>query len=283
MIDCFELWEKFIGSVNTQQGGAVKPHRNFIHWVNDISASLYEEKFEAWGKSRKIVDDLARPFLKSVSIQVKDIRGSNYGIMEYPNDYGHFSSARFFYNKKIKKGMPLPGLPIYSCNGQEQKEGQKPQFLDEETWEIVQSQREAEQRNKDEEEADIFTEYPIDEVDNSRWGAMLQHRTKTASLDSPKITQYEGGFKVAPAKLGIVVFDYLKKPADATFAYTVSPGNPQTGEGDEIVYDRKNAKPLEWSSLVINEFIVRLEKKYGKFVREPFVYQTAEADRQTTV
>ncbi len=137
-IDLFELWEQLVGSVNTHQGGSIKPHRNFVNWVYAVSISLYEEKFQGWEKSKKIIDDLSRPFLKSINIQVRDVPGADYGIMDFPDDYGHHSSARYFSIEG--KGSPLEGLPLYDCKGQKYAEQTCPAFLTEDLWEILRSQ-----------------------------------------------------------------------------------------------------------------------------------------------
>ena len=59
----------------------------------------------------------------------------------------------------------------------------------------------------------------------------------------------------------------------------------KTGHAEalNIVYDKSNSQPLEWSSLVYNEFLIRMEKKYGKMIREDFIWQTSESDRKSTV
>jgi hypothetical protein len=283
VIDLFDLWEKFIGSVNMPQGGAVKPHRNYVHWVHDISNSLFEEKFTGWGRSQKIIDDLARPFLTSVAIQVQDVKGSNYGELKFPEDYAHYSSTRYF--TKNEKGVPLPGLQFCDCNGKVIDTTQEcPSFLDQEAWDIIKQQKEVEDNEAEKTNAaNLFKEYPVDKVGNDRWGALLEHRFLSPTSKRPKVTDMNGGLKVAPAGVGIVILDYLAKPKKPVFKYKVTPGNEQTGEGDEFQYDKANSVPLQWSELVINEFVIRLEKKYGKFVRDQFVSQVAEDDRKQLI
>jgi hypothetical protein len=294
MIDLFQLWEKLIGAVNMPQGGAVKPHRNFVHWVNDISISLYEEKFIDWEKSQKNIDDLSRPFLKSVSLQVQDVPGSNYGLIKFPADYGHYSSTRYFAkgNGDDMKGVPLPGLEFCDCNGKKiDVTGDCPSFLDEEIFDILKQEQIQKENEQGKENAELFKEFPVDKISNSRWGAALEHRFLGPKKTRPLVTdanvnidgQTSGGLKVAPAGIGIVILDYLKKPAPAKFGYKVLPGDELTGEGDDLVYDPTSSVALEWSELVINEFVHRLEEKYGKFVRDQFTYQTSANDVKTKV
>lgn len=290
MIHIFDLFENICGRVNTQQGGAIRPHRDFLQWCNDISVSLFEEKFAGgWEKSQKIQDDLTRPFLVSVNLPVTNTPGSLDGNLPFPKDYGHFSAARYIQAMKGDKTLYLPKPGKLCCDGEGAllEKDCKPAYIDEETWDAIQSQKEAEKKNSDEkpyagtyEKVQVVT---VDKVRNSEWTGMLEDRFSRPTMELPKITQYDGGFKVAPAGIGIINLDYLRKPKPATFEYTVVPGDPVTGKGDYIVYNRTTSVPLEWSELVINEFITRLEKTYGKKIREGFIWETSESDRKSTV
>jgi hypothetical protein len=277
-IDVFQLWEKWIGNVNTHQGGHVKPERNFLNWCNDISFSLFETKFaSSWEKSQKVDDDLAKPFLKTKNIEVKN------GIAKYPEDYAHFSAARVSFRKSDGAIGFRPGVPFIDCNGNELPEKSCPKFISEEVYEIIQSQQSAEKpKDIEEAEADEFGEKNIDKVDSGRWGAIMDHRFSRPTLNNPAITQGEGGWKVAPAGVKNIIVDYLRKPMLATFNYKVVPGDIVTGQGDNIQYDPNGSKPLEWDELIVNEFLNLLEKKYGKFIREEFIWQTSESDRTKT-
>lgn len=285
MITSFELYQKICGNANTQQGGHIKPNTNFIDWVNDTSFALFEEKFaSSWEKSQKIDDDLAQPFLKSINIEVKAVPGAGYGIIKYPEDYGHFSTARFFLSKESDKDGSegfLCGCDFHTADGKVVKDQKcKPAFISQEVWDIMETQKDAEDK-KDGNEIiqEKFEEIEIDKVVNSRWGALCKHRFNKPTKKKPKITQFDGGFKIAPAGIKVIVLDYLRKPNKATFEYTVIAGDPTTGKGDTIVYNANSSKPLEWSDLAINEFTNRIEKKYGKFIRNDFLWQTSEADR----
>jgi hypothetical protein len=282
MIDIFDLWEEFIGSVNTHQGGSVKPHRNFTKWLHTISLGLYEEKFQAWGKGQKILDDLSAPFCKSVNLQIKAVSGAGYGIANFPDDYGHFDAVRFYLYKG--KPAPLPDLPIYNCLGSVEKPDTRPSYIDEEVWEYMQAEKKATQAREGKpisENAPL--EAPIDKINSDRWGAMLTHRRNKPTLERPKVNQHGKGLRVAPAQVNILVLDYLKKPAAPVFKYKTVAGDPRTGEGDIMVYDRQASTQLEWSELVRGEFINRLETKYGKYIREQFVYQAADNDRKQNI
>jgi hypothetical protein len=282
MIDVFDIWEKFVSNANVQQGGQVKPERTFANWLHDISLELYEEKFSDWEKSQKILDDLSRPFLVTANMQVADVSGANYGVAAFPDDYGHYSTSRYYtYNGK---GVPIDKLPFFDCNGNLYEGATPPASLDPEVWALYKGQVRASAKKAGIDlPVSLREEHPVDKVSNASWGSVIKHRFNGARKDRIKITQFEGGIKVAPAGVGVIVVDYLKKPTKPSFAYTVIPGDPITGQGDVIVYDKAKSKPLEWSELVLNEFLIRLDKKYGKRIREAFIWQTSEHDRNSTI
>lgn len=247
MIDVFELYNKVCGTVNTHQAGMIKPQRQFVEWVNDESAQLFEEKFAgAWQKNQKITDDLSAPFLRSLPVKVIDGGIAN-DIIRFPPEYGHISAIRFYHRGFTEFPEIKP-----ECEDPVGKDDYRYQLPEE------------------------VTEQEVDIVDNARWGAIFKHKTRKPKFDRPYATQFEGGFKIAPKGISYVVVDFLRRPKLATFKYTV-------GTDDYIVYDKANSQPLEWSSLVINEFINRAEMKYGKFTRDAFIYQAGEKEKATTL
>ncbi len=269
MIDMFDLWRKFCGRVNTAQGGHARPEGNFQEWVNDSSLSLYEEKFAVAGKSQKVADDIGRPFLRSVNIHVKD------GVAKYPEDYGHYSSSRYYLAGK--NSVPKEDLDLYDSCGKKVSMDERPATISEEDWEIIQISK---GKNK---EPIKTKQIQTVLVSNDRWGSMQTSRFAGPTATSPKLSQFDDGFRVAPDDISIFVLDYYKVPRKAVFAYTVDPGNPITGDGDYIIYDKAKSVSLEWSDLVINEILNRLEIHYAKYIREGFNYQVAENERTKTV
>jgi hypothetical protein len=246
MIDLFVLWEKFTSGVNTHQGGHARPHREFTSWVNDISKEIFEEKFKnGWQKSQKITDDIGQPFLKSEPLPLT--AGSvTYDLLAYPSDYGHFSSCRIFHKEGSNAGEKV------ECSKRD-----SPDVAEEHYYE-----------NQDEN----LCEKTIDLIDNRRWGALCEHKTKKPSFEKPYMTQTNGGFKISPKGVGYVVLDYLRLPKEATFSYTVGPD-------DQIIYNQAGSQPLEWSELLIPEFLARLSTKYGKRIRNEFVYQAGSKEK----
>lgn len=242
MIDVYDLWLDFCAEYNTHQRGHVRPESTFLRWVNNISKDLFEEKFANWPKSQGLSDDLSRPFLRSRIIRVE--KGNVLGdLMPYPGDYAHFSSARFYVSEnKVIEPSDLCDTRegFYKCN-----------------------------------EETIYTEKIIKLIDNNRWSKLLEHKMKRPSIVNPAMTQYDSGFKVSPKNIPYIIFDYLKKPVDATFVYTTA------SPGDFVVYDRAASKKLEWSPLLKGEFLARLGLKYGKFTGSQMVYEMSNAEKKS--
>lgn len=261
MIDLFQLYEKFCGTYNTQQGGHVRPSRNFVDWANDISMELFKEYVPLAEKNQQIKDYLS-PFLKSKNIVINTVPGAMHDIIKFPADYEHYASARVFYDSN-RNGCSCTGLPV--IDGNSGKECELP-YQDEDD------------RNKNK-VGNELCEVSIIKVDNQRWGSICAHKTLFPTKESPKITQFEGGFKIAPKNIGVMVLDYYRKPVFATFNYTIT--NP--GNIDEYYQYNENASTkLEWSPVLVSEFINRIGKKYGKFIREQFIFETSELDRKVS-
>jgi hypothetical protein len=262
MITSYELFQKLIGTANTHQGGHVRPNRNFIDWVNDISLEIFNEEYQAWEKTQVISDRLS-VFLSSVNVQVVPVGGQMWDLITLPADYEHFSSARVIR----LNGAPvaIKGLPVISsvdgCSS-----GSCTTYID------------ADQAALNARAADLqIIEKDIEKVTNNRWGSICEHKFLRPTFDAPKCTQFDGGLKIAPKGLGIIVLDYLRLPRKATFDYTLI--NPGT-EDEFMQYNAATSISLEWKQTLIPEFLSRLETKYGKYVRDPGMYQMAVQDGQ---
>lgn len=255
MIDVFDLWERFKGVANTQQGGHARPERNFIQWVNTISAELFEEKFADYGKSQQIADTLAQPFLVSVNVALDGSGREPYDLMKLPEDYGHFSSARILIGDD-GKGCACSELP--TIDGATGKCKVIPGHIDD-----PDEQKAAEiQANASR------VEVAINKIDNSRWGAVFQHPRRKPTVTNPYLTQFEKGFKVAPKGVGMIVLDYLRKPKTATFAYTLD-------ANENMIYNKAGSVPVDWTDLMVDEFLKRLLVRYGTYTQQPFLIQAS--------
>lgn len=263
MIDLFELYQSFQSYVNTFQGGWFRPQSDFQRACNDISNQLWNEWTSQAEISKEVKDNL-RYFLKSENIKVVTEK-SSFGRIDVPKDYGRSASLRVITDGK--SFFPSEDVNDGKCDGFETDEERAENYYD------------------------SIIEVNVDVVDNSRWGAANKHLTKKPKITKPLATQIgqqdgssdtiRSGFKISPRDVSVVVLDYYIKPRDAVFAYTITPGNLQTGAGDQIVYDKSRSKPLQWPETMIGEFLVRLGERYGAFTRDQFMAQFSTQQKKT--
>lgn len=246
MIDLFDLYKDFGSRVNIQQGGWFRPQTDFVNACNVISNELWEHYTNMAEKSQEVKDNLF-PFLKSKNIIV-DNKGI-YGTFPSPKEYGRFATARIIVTED--HCVPCKEVDNGSCTNGDFK---TPEELTEDYYDTV-------------------TQYEVDLVDTNKWAAMNQHKTKKPTILSPKIRQVNGVFQVAPRKVSVIVLDYYVKPKNATFEYTNAPGNVQTGAGDQIIYNQKDSKPLEWPETMRGQFLDRLQTVYSQFTRDQMLAQ----------
>jgi len=247
-IDPYDLYLSFASTVNTFIGGWFRPNTDFIVKANDISNAMWVKWTAIAEKSQEARDNLIF-FLKSKSALVKK-SNSYYGTFNPPADYGRFASAKMYVTSE---GKTIPAKGIDKCDP------------DDKTWDDFKT--EAEKINdyyKDVSEVDIAN------IDNQRWSAFTRHETKKPTMGKPGITQINASFQVAPRDITVVVLNYYVKPTNAVFAYEISPGDPSTGEGDQLLYNNDKSKALPWPNTIRNEFIAALGEAYSFFTREQF-------------
>lgn len=255
MIDIYSLWLDFVSALNLSQNGWFRPDTDFLRAVNEISIRLWNKWTGQAEKSQEEKDKLF-PFLKSLNIAVSSA-GAYYGIAKKPKDYGRLASVRIVVHTS---GTTCPDKNIDEgkCDGFETKEEFEDKYLDN------------------------VTEYTARIIDNQKWGAFCEHKTKGPKLDNPGITQVNDSFKVAPRKVSVIALDYYVEPTPATFKYTVVAGNPQTGAGDQLVYDTTSTK-LQWPEQMRNEFIEELKKWYTLYIRDQIGNQINLSQKQVPV
>lgn len=260
MIDMFDLWQRFCADNNTFQGGFFRPERDFEKDVNSISLEAFVE-FTAQDEKNQQLDDWLAPFANTINIIVTPQSG-NWGLAKYPDapkypPYGAYKSARSLQHK----GQCLceEGADVY----------QDGECINNET--ALQKIQRVERYK-----AGIY-EAPITKVESSHWGSCLQHETKCPTFEDPKLTQYKDGYSVAPGTVSVIVLDYYQKPKPAKFAYTIAPGNTQTGAGDYLIYNQAASTPLEWPETMIPYFLDKLQKKYAKFTGNTQLFQMNKA------
>ena len=252
MLSLFTIWQSFQSLVNTAQNSFFRPYTDFQQSVNDISKELWDQWTSSSEKNQQVRDYLA-PFLKSKNIMVQP-RNSYYGVVLYPKDYGRYASAAVWSIRN--QCVPCPDVDNGKCKGYKTQEEVNEEYY----------------RNIEERQVDL--------IDEQRWKACLTHLTKMPTIQAPKITQIDGGWKVAPKDVSIIVLDYYKVPAEGTFLYTVEPGNPQTGSGDYIIFNTSSVS-LEWPETVLNYFLWKLAKRYGVFIGNQFLAQFSEQQKMT--
>lgn len=248
MIDPFDLYLSFQSTVNTFQGGWFRPETDFIQKCNDISKKLWDKWTRMAEKSQEVKDNLF-PFFKSKNYIVKN--AGVYSAFSPDADYGRFAAARII----IEGDRFVPNIKLGWGEGCENaaKEFKTEAEITDEYYDEVR-------------------QFDVDMIDDIKWGAVNKHKTKKPTVESPKMRQINGGFEVAPRKVSVIVLDYYREPKIATFKYTLSPGDVQTGAGDQIIYN-KESQPLEWPFNVRDEFLVGLGEAYGVFTRDQFVTQ----------
>lgn len=252
MLSLFKIWTSFQSYVNTFQGSWYRPISDFQPAVNDISMQLWENWTALLEKSQEIQDRLS-PFKMSKNLVVNGAT-ARYGELKFPKDYDRFSSARIIRHNDTC--VPCPDVDGGACDGFKTQEEVTDKYFD------------------------GLKESRVELVDNQRWAACLDHLTKKPTLEAPKMVQTKSGWNVAPRKVSVIVLDWYKRPKEGTFRYTITPGNPQTGAGDFLVYDDALSEKLEWEESIINEFIWRLGERFGLFTYNQFTAQISTQLKQ---
>lgn len=241
----YNLWQSFITTVNTFQGGWYRPQTDFQQKVNDIQMELWVKWTNESEKSQEARDNLSF-FLKSKNIIASPEKG-NFSSVDYPKDYGRFSSMNIIFSKESKKTYPSKDVDKGDCDG----------------W-----------TNDEEKTEDYYNSLENSDVqliDNQRWSACLSHLRKFPTLNNPKVTEINERFQVSPRGVSVVVLNYYVRPNNAVFGYKLASGDRQTGGGAQIIFDQGKSEDLSWPVTVKNEFIVRLGEAYGIFTREQFL------------
>lgn len=263
MIDLFDLYNRFNSDVNTFQGGSIRPERDFEKIVNSISQDIWNDWTAQAEKTQEINDGL-NPFLKSVNIIVSPASG-NYGIATFPKDYGRYSVARVLLHKET-------GEKELSCVCDTSKD----QFEDGECTGHGDKETPEQKQARIEKYKDGIIEGLCTKVESSKWASMLDHKSKCPTFEEPGVTQFDKGLKVAPRKVSVIVLDYYIKPAYAKFIFTIATGNPQTGAGDYMIYDKVASTQLEWPETMIPYFLERLSTWYSKYTRDAQLFQMSK-------
>lgn len=254
MIDAFDLWNSFQSAVNTFQGGFFRPQTDFIQACNDLSKKFWNTGRKEAEKSQFWKDNMA-PFMKKKNYKVLAPKVNAY--FKPDKDYGGFAAARII----VYKDSFLTDRTVDEGKCANDSEFVSDVELSEDYYENVR-------------------EYDIELIDDIKWGAMNRHKTKGPTLDKPKMRQIDGGFEVLPRKVTVVVLDYYREPVNATYLYSISAGDEQTGAGDNLIYSQQS-RPLEWPFNMRDEFLIGLGERYSVFTRQEFLYSVSQQSKKT--
>lgn len=253
-IGTYDLYLSFLTAVNTFQGGWYRPQSDFQQKVNDISLALWVKWTNEAEKSQEARDNLIF-FLKSKNVIAKQAK-ANYAIVTPPADYARFATMSII--TVDEKTYPSLEVEQGKCEGLE--------------WD---------QEQINEEYYASITQNDVQLIDKMRWESCLNHPTKGPTLEEPKAVQINEEFRVAPRQVSVVVLSYYINPTPAVFAYTLAPGDRQTGAGAQIIFNKTGSKDLPWPLTVKNEFIIRLGEAYGLFTRDQFVSRFSTEQKMT--
>lgn len=247
MIDIYELYKAFLSRCNTFVGGWWRPDTDFEVQANIVSKEFWEKYTRQAEKSQEITDDL-RTFLRSKNMIVTPAN-SYYGTFNTPENYGRFASGRLI----------VAGNACIPCREVDNGQCANGEFKSQE--EIT------------EDYYNTISEVRVEKIENQKWSSVLEHLTKRPTLAAPKMTQVDDKFKVAPRQASVIVLDYYINPSPCKFVYTISEGNPLTGTGDELIYNKNQSSPLPWPETMMGQFVDRLEQIYTQFTRDQVLAQ----------
>ena len=247
---------KFVQFIsNKEQSGFVKPSE-FNIAVDRAQMQFFMERYNnpaeyqpgrpiprvAYNQTQKVSDDL-RQFITRATLPV-----DNTGLMSYPLDYLHFSSASSSYvDVEFDRGTTTEDCP--GCN--------KDTSVGTTSSNVVSKT------------------VSIRPVDDSELSNLLSSSIVQPTLGFPVLTFYQEGVQYHPISINTVDFVYLRKPITPIWAYTVVDNRP--------VYDAPNSIDLEWPTQVLNEIAIRVLSFIGINLRENDLAQYSEGKRQTGI
>lgn len=254
-INIDELY-KFVQFVaNKEQSGFIKPSE-FNLSVDRAQMQLFMERYGnpaeyqpgrpiprvAYNQTQKVSDDL-RKFIVRSTLNVN----SN-GIMPYPSNYLHFSSASSSYvDSTITSQDEMEDCP--DCN----KVSRKKNLL-----------------------ASVYSKVvSVRPVDDFELSNILGSSIVAPTKEYPVLAFYQEGVQYHPKDIGSVDFVYLRRPRKGLWAYTTPTSKPE--------YDSANSIDLEWPEQVFNEIAVRILSFVGINLREADLTQYSEGKRQTGI
>jgi len=240
---------------NKEQSGFIKPSE-FNLAADRAQMQLFMERYNnpaeyqpgrpiprvAYQQTQKISDDL-RMFIKRVTLTIN----SN-GMMNYPDDYIHFSKATYRYFSEIDIDDSSANAGCVDCSSP--VSGQSSTTTIEKT-------------------------VGIKPVDDSELNKLLSSSIVAPTLEFPILAFFEDGIQYYPKTLSSAELTYLHRPTVPFWDSTLVDDRP--------VYSPGGSTDLEWSEQVFNEIAVRILAFVGVNLREAELTQYSEGKRQTGI
>ena len=240
---------------NKEQSGFIKPSE-FNLAADRAQMQLFMERYNnpaeyqpgraiprvAYQQTQKISDDL-RMFIKRVTLPIN----SN-GMMNYPDDYIHFSKATYRYFSEIDIDDSSANAGCVDCSSP------------------VSGQAST---------TTIEKFVGVKPVDDGELNKLLSSSIVAPTLNYPILAFFEDGIQYYPKTLSSVELTYLHRPTVPFWGSILVDDRP--------VYFPGGSTDLEWSEQVFNEIAIRILAFVGVNLREVELTQYSEGKRQTGI
>ena len=240
---------------NKEQSGFITPNE-FNLATDRAQMQLFMERYNnpaeyqpgrpiprvAYQQSQKISDDL-RMFIKRVMLPI-----NTDGMMNYPDDYIHFSKATYKYLSEIDLDDSSANAGCVDCSSPV----------------IGQSST-----------STIEKTVGVKPVDDGELNKLLSSSIVAPTIDYPILAFFEDGIQYYPKTLSSVELTYLHRPTVPFWDFTMVNQRP--------VYSPGTSVDLEWAEQVFNEIAIRILAFVGVNLRESELAQYSEGKRQTGI
>jgi len=250
MIDINELYNQFCSMYNTSQAGFYRPSPDFDGAAHEASLDIFNTLAANLGKSEKI-DTWLMPFTKPINIVVK--RKGTRSYVPKPPDFEYYASARVIVGKEkilCKEGCDVLDGDCVNAFA-----------------ELDQSMFATGEVEYEEHEAEL--------VKPGRWAAATRHVTRGPSVTRPILKLTDDGYLIEPKNVGVIVMDYLRKPARPVYAFDTE----DQGENVYLRYNKEDSTQLEWSEVLMPVFLYRIGKRYGLTIKDDLVIQVSNIEK----
>lgn len=250
-INNFDTWIALQQLVNVQQNGQIPPSV-FMSWYNDVSDWYMKYLVDKY-QTNQVLSDLLSPYIQVVNVLVSQQTSDNWGIAIYPSNYQYFLTAAILRQKEEKKCLIKEEYPIIDSAGKTRK------YTDPDLAQMIVN----------------YTTMNVEErqlqlIDTQRWASCLNHITKGPTFDAPKMTQFQGGFRVAPKGINNLLLTYVDTPVRSVLDYTIS-------ADDIAIYNDAGSTQLKWSNQVSPVFLAKLVSKYASYINSEYYAKMGES------